>query len=116
MRIDASRDTNFAFAGNDLGRRTDYQTGIHIALRQRIAGLTDPDVSLAASLVLYGAYSLKYPAALNGLQFLNGSFLTQPFQLEDGALRVPAGPGLGATVDEDKVRKASAEFEKEIQR
>ena len=76
------------------------------------SGLTDPDVSLAASLVLYGAYALKYPAALNGLQFLNGSFLTEPFRLEDGALRVPTGPGLGVTVDEDKVRKASMEFEK----
>lgn len=80
------------------------------------SGLTDPDVSLAASLVLYGAYALKYPAALNGLQFLNGSFLTQPFQLEDGALRVPTGPGLGVTVDEEKVRRASAEFEKDLQR
>jgi L-alanine-DL-glutamate epimerase-like enolase superfamily enzyme len=80
------------------------------------SGLTDPDVSLAASLILYGAYSLKYPAALNGLQFLSGSFLTEPFQLEDGALRVPSGPGLGVTVDEEKVRRASAEFEKELQR
>lgn len=76
------------------------------------SGLTDPDVSLAAALILYGAYSLKYPAALNGLQFLAGSFLTEPFQLHAGALHVPAGPGLGVDVDEDKVRKASMEFEK----
>jgi len=71
------------------------------------SGLTDPDVSLAASLVLYGAYGLKYPAALNGLQFLAGSFLKKPFTLEDGALRVPAGPGLGVEVDEEKVRRSS---------
>jgi L-alanine-DL-glutamate epimerase-like enolase superfamily enzyme len=71
------------------------------------SGLTDPDVSLAASLALYGAYGLKYPAALNGLQFLAGSFLKQPFRLEEGALRVPPGPGLGAEVDEAKVREAS---------
>ena len=70
-------------------------------------GLTDPDVSLAASLVLYGAYGLKYPAALNGPQFLAGSFLKQPFQLEEGGLQVPAGPGLGVQVDEEKVRRAS---------
>jgi L-alanine-DL-glutamate epimerase-like enolase superfamily enzyme len=70
------------------------------------SGLTDPDISLAASLCLYGAYSLKFPAALNGLQFLAGSFLKQPFRLEDGALRVPAGPGLGVEVDEAKVRSA----------
>jgi L-alanine-DL-glutamate epimerase-like enolase superfamily enzyme len=71
------------------------------------SGLTDPDVSLAASLVLYGAYQLKYPAALNGLQFLSGSFLKQPFRLEEGALRVPAGAGLGVEVMEEEVRRAS---------
>jgi L-alanine-DL-glutamate epimerase-like enolase superfamily enzyme len=68
------------------------------------SGLTDPDVSLAASLALYGAYRLKFPAALNGLQFLTDSFLKKPFTLEDGALRVPTGPGLGVEVDEDKIR------------
>jgi L-alanine-DL-glutamate epimerase-like enolase superfamily enzyme len=72
------------------------------------SGLTDPDVALAAALVLYGAYGLKYPAALNGLQFLSGSFLKRPFALEEGGtLRVPAGPGLGVEVDEEKVRRAS---------
>lgn len=28
------------------------------------SGLTDPDVALAGSLALYGAFDLKYPAAL----------------------------------------------------
>lgn len=69
------------------------------------SGLTDPDISLAASLQLYGAFHLKYPAALNGLQFLAGSFLKKPFALEDGALRVPTGPGLGIEVDENKLRE-----------
>ncbi len=71
------------------------------------SGLTDPDVSLAASLVLYGAYGLKHPAALNGLQFLAGSWLKAPFRLEEGALRVPRGPGLGVDVDEEKLRRDS---------
>jgi len=69
------------------------------------SGLTDPDVSLAASLVLFGAYQVTHPAALNGLQFLTGSFLKIPFRLEDGALRVPGGAGLGVEVDEEAVRK-----------
>jgi len=72
------------------------------------SGLTDPDVALAAALDLYGAARLKYPAALNGLQFLTRSFLKKPFALEDGALRVPAGPGLGVEVDENAVRGAVA--------
>ncbi|MCC7154787.1 MAG: hypothetical protein IT161_09460 [Bryobacterales bacterium] len=71
------------------------------------SGLTDPDVSLAASLALYGAYQLKYPAALNGLQFLSGSFLKRPFALKDGALAVPSAPGLGVEVDEEKVRQST---------
>jgi L-alanine-DL-glutamate epimerase-like enolase superfamily enzyme len=89
----------------------DARRQIEILEREKLmflgSGLTDPDVSLAASLVLYGAYHLKYPAALNGLQFLNGSFLKTPFQLEDGALRVPTGPGLGVEVIEEEVRRAS---------
>ncbi|HEY3439137.1 MAG TPA: enolase C-terminal domain-like protein [Paludibaculum sp.] len=71
------------------------------------SGLTDPDVALAAALVLYSAYGLKYPAALNGLQFLAGSFLKTPFTLQDGAITVPTGHGLGVEVDETKVRNAS---------
>jgi L-alanine-DL-glutamate epimerase-like enolase superfamily enzyme len=69
------------------------------------SGLTDPDVSLAASLQLFGAYHLKYPAALNGLQFLSGTYLNTPFELKDGYLAVPKGPGLGVTVNEQRLPK-----------
>ncbi len=71
------------------------------------SGLTDPDVSLAASLQLFGAYHLKFPAALNGPQFLNGSFLKTPLIVKDGHMEVPLGPGLGVEVDEEKVRSGS---------
>jgi L-alanine-DL-glutamate epimerase-like enolase superfamily enzyme len=69
------------------------------------SGLCDPDLSLAASLVLYGAYDLNYPAALNGPQFLNASILKNPFEVKDGELVVPTGPGLGVEVDEAKLRE-----------
>ena len=69
------------------------------------SGLTDPDLSLAASLALYGAYDLKYPAALNGPQFLSGSILKHPFEVKDGELAVPTGHGLGVEVDEAKLRE-----------
>ena len=58
---------------------------------------------LAASLLLYGAYDLKYPAALNGPQFLNGSVLKEPLQVAGGEMQVPTGIGLGVEVDEAKV-------------
>ncbi|MCC5907945.1 MAG: hypothetical protein JJU13_17155 [Balneolaceae bacterium] len=67
------------------------------------SGLTDPDVSLAASLILYSAYNLRYPAALNGPQFLAESIITEPFRPVNGKVRVPKGPGLGVEVDEDKL-------------
>lgn len=64
------------------------------------SGLTDPDVSLAASLHLYAAYGLKFPAALNGNQFLKGTLLRKPIAIEDGSAIPPAGFGLGVDVDE----------------
>lgn len=76
------------------------------------SGLTDPDVSLAASLILYGAFGLDRPAALNGPQFLGESVLKEPLTPVDGRVRVPKGPGLGIEVDEDKVR-ALAEASRE---
>jgi L-alanine-DL-glutamate epimerase-like enolase superfamily enzyme len=67
------------------------------------SGLTDPDVSLAASLILYSAFGLKYPAALNGPQFLGASVIKDPFVPVAGRVRVPKGPGLGIEVEEEKL-------------
>jgi hypothetical protein len=72
------------------------------------SGITDPDVALAAAVQLYAAYGLRYPAALNGPQFLEGTFLRTPLEVKDGAITRPAGPGLGVEVDEDRVRAAAA--------
>lgn len=72
------------------------------------SGLTDPDVSLAASLILFGAFGLDRPAALNGPQFLGDSVLKQPFTVRDGKVKIPKGPGLGIEVDEAKVADLSA--------
>lgn len=67
------------------------------------SGLTDPDISLAAALGLYGAYGLSRPAALNGPQFLTADVLRKPLRIEGGRAWVPAGPGLGVDVDEARV-------------
>lgn len=67
------------------------------------SGLTDPDISLAATLCLYGAYGLEKPAALNGPQFLTADILGQPLHASPGKLEVPDGPGLGIDVDERKL-------------
>lgn len=68
------------------------------------SGLTDPDISLAATLGLYGAFGLEKPAALNGPQFLTADVLKKPLEVVKGTMVVPDGPGLGIEVDEEKVR------------
>jgi L-alanine-DL-glutamate epimerase-like enolase superfamily enzyme len=53
------------------------------------SGLTDPDLSLAASLHLFSFAGLERPAALNGPQYLAGH------RAQGDRVRVPTNPGLG---------------------
>jgi L-alanine-DL-glutamate epimerase-like enolase superfamily enzyme len=69
------------------------------------SGLTDPDLSLAASLHLFAAAGLTLPAALNGPQFLTGSILREPLVPVGDQLAVPTGPGLGVEVDDAKLKE-----------
>jgi L-alanine-DL-glutamate epimerase-like enolase superfamily enzyme len=57
------------------------------------SGLTDPELSLAASLHLFAWAGLEFPAALNGPQYLAG------FRPVRDRMRVPQGPGLGVKMD-----------------
>ena len=66
------------------------------------SGLTDPDVSMAASFALFSAYGLPRPAALNGPQFLAGDILKHPLSFRGDLAEPPSGPGLGIEVDEEK--------------
>jgi muconate cycloisomerase len=62
------------------------------------SGLTDPDLSLAASLHLFAAYDLPVPAALNAPQFLEGTILESAIEVDGDLAKVPTGPGLGVSV------------------
>ncbi|MFH1264149.1 MAG: enolase C-terminal domain-like protein [Planctomycetota bacterium] len=77
-----------------------------------MSGLTDPDISLAASLVLCGAFGLDKPAALNGPQFLTADVLTKPLEIAGDVAQVPTGPGLGVEVDEAKLQALVESTEK----
>ncbi|MBW3630565.1 MAG: hypothetical protein KY464_14875, partial [Gemmatimonadetes bacterium] len=73
------------------------------------SGLTDPDMSLAATLALFGAFKYTLPAALNGPQFVDATVLKTPLNPgPDATLAVPTGPGLGIEVDEAKLRALAA--------
>lgn len=67
------------------------------------SGLTDPDISFAATIALYAAHGLTKPAALNGPQFLTADVLTDPLVPVNGRIAAPTGPGLGIEVNESKV-------------
>lgn len=60
------------------------------------SGLTDPDLSLAASIHLFSYAGLQRPAALNGPQYLESD---RRFGAVRDVLRVPSGPGLGTEPD-----------------
>jgi L-alanine-DL-glutamate epimerase-like enolase superfamily enzyme len=73
------------------------------------SGLTDPDMSLAATLALFGAFKYALPAAINGPQFIEATVLKNPLlPRPDATLAVPTGPGLGIEVDEAKLRTLAA--------
>lgn len=59
------------------------------------SGLTDPDWSLAASLLLFSAYETPHPAALNAGQYLEGSYAKEPCRVEGDQAFPPSGVGLG---------------------
>jgi len=71
------------------------------------SGLTDPDLSLAATLQLFSGGGLKLPAALNAPQFLTGSILKAPLEPQGDQLAVPTGPGLGVEIDMEKLTQFS---------
>jgi len=81
-----------------------HAAGIVDMLRERGlelfgSGLTDPDLSLAASIHLFAAAGLSRPAALNGPQFLDGRGVTDARLRSVGDhLKVPTAPGLGGEV------------------
>jgi len=65
------------------------------------SGLTDPELSLAASIHLFAWAGLEHPAALNGPQFLAGRGTgDEQFRAARDCIRLPAGPGFGIALDE----------------
>jgi muconate cycloisomerase len=73
------------------------------------SGLTDSALGFAASLHLFAAFGLTYPADLNGPQFIESPYLAGDDPVVVGGVaRVPTGPGLGVEIDEKAVRRLSA--------
>lgn len=73
------------------------------------SGLTDPPLSLAAHLLLYSAYGLKFPAALNGPQFLEPLPVYSGLTVSKGVALVPEGLGFGITMNEERLAEISTD-------
>jgi L-alanine-DL-glutamate epimerase-like enolase superfamily enzyme len=72
------------------------------------SGLTDPDLSLAASIHLFAWAGLEFPAALNGPQYLVGRGTSDAaFRAVRDRAQLPARPGLGVSMDERAERALS---------
>lgn len=69
------------------------------------SGLMDAPVGFAASVHLYAGYGIDMPVDLNGPQFIAETYLAEPFPMQGQRALVPTGPGLGITIDEDKVAR-----------
>jgi len=64
------------------------------------SGLTDPELSMAASAHFFAWAGLDYPAALNGPQYIAGRGTTDAlFRPNGDTMFVPQAPGLGLTID-----------------
>jgi|GEM_PF-6491580 len=67
------------------------------------SGLTDCGVGFAAALHLFSGLTLALPAELNGPELLADLYV-DGLEIVDGRAKVPDGPGLGITVDEERIR------------
>ena len=66
------------------------------------SGLTDPELSMAATAHFFAWTGLEFPAAVNGPQYLVGRGTMDPkFRARGAVMHVPAGPGLGVELTEE---------------
>ena len=49
--------------------------------------------------------AFKYPADLLGFMYYKDDVIKERFEFKDGYVSIPSGPGLGVTLDEEKVEK-----------
>lgn len=72
------------------------------------SGLTESRLGLAAAAHLYAAFGGVPYADLNGPQFLADDPLTDDLELQPGSVRVPTTPGIGVTIDPEKLERYAA--------
>ncbi len=69
------------------------------------SGLMDAPIGFAASVHVFAAYGIDYPADLNGPQHLGDDYVAEPLPMEGQTALVPDKPGLGVVMDDGKIAK-----------
>jgi muconate cycloisomerase len=69
------------------------------------SGLSDAPIGFAASVHLFAAYGIDFPADLNGPQHIAEDYLAEPLPITRQEAFVPATPGIGVRIDEVKLAK-----------
>lgn len=81
-----------------------WGSGIATAAGLHLLATLPPNPHTANPIAPYNEPLLEWDSTPNPLRT---GLLTEPFVLEDGAIRIPTGPGLGVTIDEDVLRRYS---------
>ena len=97
-----------ARCGGLLVARRQIEIVLDAGLMWLASGLTDPDVSLAATLALFSSLGQARPCALNGPQFLATRSSISRRSQRTACLRRQPGAGLGVTVNAAKLRAIAA--------
>lgn len=74
------------------------------------SGLMDAPLTLAAGLHAFAAAGIDFPCDLNGPQFIAEDYLAEALPVRDGALDVPARPGLGWEPDPARIDRFRLEL------
>jgi muconate cycloisomerase len=69
------------------------------------SGLTETRLGLAAGAALFSAFGVTHPVDLNGPQFLSDDPVANGPRVVDGMIHLPEGPGLGVTLNDEKVAR-----------
>lgn len=98
----------FMWGGIDAWRRM-ARVAHAYGIKPALHSVYETGIATVANLHLASALSeVEYPND-SGLHFLSSDVLAEPQEVKDGAMRLPAGAGLGVTLDRAKLEKVALE-------
>ena len=98
----------FMWGGIDAWRRM-ARVAHAYGLKPALHSVYETGIATVANLHLASALpEVEYPNDA-GLHFLSSDVLTEPQEVQGGAMRLPSGPGLGVTLDRNKLESTALE-------